>query len=74
MLELELLARARQEDIQREFKRQQLIRAAIRPRSPFRSAISGISRSLCRLGAWLERRMGESAAAVVSQPIQTARR
>ncbi len=80
MLELEIMARARQEAIQRQVEKRQLIRQVdnrqlknrkqVSAELLLRRVVSLISRSSFRFGTWLESRMGESA---VSTPVRTAK-
>jgi len=57
MLELELLAKAKQRDIEREIEQSRFVDQS---HSPLRIAISRVSKGLIRLGMWLDRRMGET--------------
>jgi hypothetical protein len=57
MFELEMLAKAKQRDIQREIEQSRFVD---RSHSPLRLSISRISKGLIRLGMWLDRRTGET--------------
>ncbi|MFQ5944109.1 MAG: hypothetical protein ACE5JF_11200 [Anaerolineales bacterium] len=59
MLELELIARSRQEDMQREVEQTQIMREVAWPQSPLQQAVTRFSRSLIRLGEWLIHQMGK---------------
>lgn len=57
MLDLEMVAKIKQEELQREIEQSRFVD---RSHSPLRLTISRLSHGLIRLGMWLDRRMGQT--------------